>query len=150
MDTVEELGGTYFYHGNANVTPQELFWLIFAENLADHIGIEVETAATILAGLPLVPKRKVLGASGSRTSIASKVAREIFKNARFPEGMRVETTIGMGKTRLTNKIGTAVGRAVPYVGYTQAVIIFAMVSRETRNKYNLIARPKDRIAWTSF
>ncbi|EGN2541067.1 hypothetical protein IIF27_004801 [Salmonella enterica] len=50
MDTVEELGGTYFYHGNANVTPQELFLLIFAENLADHLGVEIETAATILAG----------------------------------------------------------------------------------------------------
>jgi hypothetical protein len=64
--------------------------------------------------------------------------------------MRVETTIGMGKVRSTNKIGSAIGRAVPYVGYTQAVIIFALVARETRNKYNLIARPKDQIAWTSF
>lgn len=150
MDTTEELGGTYFYHGNANVTPQELFWLIFAEYLADHLGIEIETAATILTGLPIVPKRKVLGASGSRTSIASKAARRIFKDARFPGGFRMKTVIGMGKTRLTNKVGAAIGRAVPYVGYTQAVIICAIVARETRNKYNLIARPKDRIAWTYF
>ncbi|MCK7452525.1 STM2901 family protein [Enterobacter chengduensis] len=150
MDTVEESGGTYFYHGNANVTAQELFLLIFAEGLANHMGVTVETAATILAGQPLLPKRKVLGASGSRTSIASKVARRILKGARFPDGIRVETTIGMGKTRLTNKVGAAVGRAVPYVGYTQAVIIFTTVARETRSKYNLIARPKDRIAWTYF
>lgn len=150
MDTVEELGGTYFYHGNANVTPQELFLLIFAEGLANHMGVTVETAATILAGLPIVPKRKVLGASGSRTSIASKVARRILKGARFPEGVRVETTIGMSKLRLTNNVGAVVGRAVPFVGYTQAVVIFMTVARETRNKYNLIARPKDRIAWTSF
>lgn len=150
MDTVEESGGTYFYHGNANVTPQELFWLIFAEGLANHLGVSIVTAATILTGLPLIPKRKVLGATGSRTSIASKTARRIFQDARFPGGMRIETTIGMGKTRQTNKLGTAVGRAVPYVGYTQAVIVFALVARETRNKYNLIARPKDRIAWTYF
>lgn len=150
MDTVEELGGTYFYHGNANVTPQELFLLIFAEGLANHMGVTVETAATILAGLPIVPKRKVLGASGSRTSIASNVARRILKGAHFPEGVRVETTIGMGKLRLTNNVGAVVGRAVPFVGYTQAVVIFMTVARETRNKYNLIARPKDRIAWTSF
>ncbi|QMI03638.1 STM2901 family protein [Citrobacter sp. RHB25-C09] len=150
MDTVEELGGTYFYHGNANVTPQELFWLIFAESLANHTGISVETAATILAGQPLVPKRKVLGASGSRTSIASKLARRIFKDARFPGGMRVETTIGIGKSRHTNKIGTAVGRAVPYFGYSQAVIVFAIVARETKQKFNLIARPNDRIAWMYF
>ncbi|MBB3324092.1 MULTISPECIES: STM2901 family protein [Atlantibacter] len=150
MDTVEEQGGTYFYHGNANVTPEELFWLIFAESLADHMGVSVETAATILAGMPLVPKRKVLGASGSRTSIASKAARQILKDARFPGGRRVKTTIGMGKIRYTNKIGTAVGRAVPFVGYAQAIIIFAAVGQVTRSKFNLIARPKDRIAWTYF
>lgn len=50
MDTVEESGGTYFYHGNANVTPQELFLLIFAEGLANHLGVTVETAATIWRG----------------------------------------------------------------------------------------------------
>ncbi len=150
MDTTEELNGTYFYHGHLNVTPQELFLLIFAESLADHLGVSVETAATILAGLPIIPKRKVLGATGSRTSIASKIARRILKDARFPNGLRVETIIGMGKVRSTNKIGAAIGRAVPYVGYTQAIIVFALVARETRNKYNFIARPKDRIAWTHF
>lgn len=150
MDTTEEINGTYFYHGHANVTPQELFLLIFVENLADHMGVSVETAVTILTGLPLVPKRKVLGASGSRTSIASKLARRMLKDARFPGGIRVETIIGMGKVRSTNKIGAVIGRAVPYVGYAQATIIFSLVARETRNKYNLIARPKDQIAWTGF
>ncbi|MCK7431295.1 STM2901 family protein [Enterobacter chengduensis] len=150
MDTIEESGGTYFYRGNSNVTPHELFLLIFAEGLANHLGVTVETAATILAGQPLIPKRKVLGASGSRTSVASKLARRILKGARFPGGMRVETIIGMGKTRQTNKVGAVVGRVVPFVGYAQAVIIFALVAKETRNTYNLIARPKDRIEWTCF
>ena len=150
MNTIEESGGTYFYRGNSNVTPQELFLLIFAEGLANHLGVTIETAATILAGQPLIPKRKVLGASGSRTSVASKLARRIFKGVRFPGGMRVETIIGMGKTRQTNKVGAVVGRAVPFVGYAQAIIVFALVAKETRNKYNLIARPKDRIEWTYF
>ncbi len=150
MDTIEESGGTYFYRGNSNVTPQELFLLIFAEGLANHLGVTIETAATILAGQPLIPKRKVLGASGSRTSVASKLARRILKGVRFPGGMRVETMIGMGKTRQTNKVGAVVGRVVPFVGYAQAVIVFALVAKETRNKYNLIARPKERIEWTYF
>lgn len=149
MDTTEELGGTYFYHGNANVTPQELFWLIFAEGLANHLGIEVETAAMILAGQPILPKRVVLGSKVKRTSIASKLARRIFKNARFPEGVRVKTSV-LGHTRYTNKIAAVVGRAVPFIGYAQAVIVSTIVAGETRNKYNLIARPKDRIIWTSF
>jgi len=149
MDTTEELGGTYFYHGNANLTPQELFWLIFAEFLADHLGVGIETAATILAGQPILPKRVVLGSKVKRTSIASKLSRRILKNVRLPGGMKMGTSV-LGHSRDTNKVGAIVGRAVPYVGYTQAVIIFAIVARETRKKYNLIARSKDRIAWTYF
>jgi hypothetical protein len=149
MDTTEELNGTYFYHGHTNVTKQELFWLIFLEGFANHIGWEIETAAMILAGQPILPKRVVLGSKVKRTSIASKLARRILKDARLPGGMKMETSV-LGQTRATNKLGAIVGRAVPYIGYAQAVIIFAQVARETRNKYNLIARPKDRIEWACF
>lgn len=83
--------------------------LIFAECLADHAGISVETAATILAGQPIIPKRKVLGALGSRTSIASKVARRILKGVCFSSGVRVETIIGVGKVRYTKSVGAVVG-----------------------------------------
>lgn len=149
MDTTEELNGTYFYHGHANVTRQELFWLIFLESFTDHTGREVETAAMILAGQPILPERVVLGSKVKRTSIASKLSRRILKNARLPGGMRIETSV-MGHGRVTNKPGAVVGRAVPHIGYTQAVIVFAVVARETRNKFNLIARPNDQIKWTYF
>lgn len=149
MDTTEERNGTYFYHGHANVTRSELFWLIFLECFANHTGWEVETAAMILAGQPVLPKRVVLGSKVKRTSIASKLSRRILKDARLPGGMRIETSV-LGHSRTTNKLGAIVGRAVPYVGYTQAVLIFTLVARETRNKFNLLARPKDRIAWTYF
>lgn len=149
MDTTEELGGTYFYHGMDNVTAQELFWLIFLEAFAKHEGLAVETAAMIIAGWPLIPKQKGLGKSPWGTSIASKTSRRIFKDMRFIEP--VETPVGIMKTRMTSKIGTAVGRYAPYVGgYIPAMIIFGVVARETRNKYNLIARSKDRIEWTYF
>lgn len=71
----------------------------------------------------------------------------------FPvRGLSVESlnSIGFGKTRTAKKIGTAVGRAVPHRGYAQVIVILALVARETRNQYNLIARPKDKIAWTYF
>ena len=103
----------------------------------------------ILAGQPILPKRVVLGSKVKRTSIASKLARRIFKNARFPGGVRVKTSV-LGHARYTNKIAAVVGRAVPFIGYSQAVIVSTIVAGETRNKYNLIARPKDRITWTSF
>jgi hypothetical protein len=149
MDTTEELGGTYFYHGNANVTKEELFWLILAESLADQLGVSVETAATILAGQPIIPKRVVLGSKVNRTSIASKLARRIFKNAHFPAGIKFETMV-MGQARETSKIGAVVGRAVPYIGYAQVIIIICIAAKQTKSKYNLIARPEHRIAWATF
>ncbi len=149
MDTTEELNGTYFYNGHANVTQQELFWLIFLEGFADRTGWGVETAAMILAGQPILPKRVVLGSKVKRTSIASKLSRRILKNVRLPWGMRIETSV-MGHSRATNKLGAIVGRAVPHIGYAQAVVMLAVVARETRNKYNIIVRPKDRIEWAYF
>ncbi|WP_122094123.1 STM2901 family protein [Rahnella sp. Larv3_ips] len=149
MDTTETLGGTYFYHGNDNVTKEELFWLIFLESFSNYTGIEIETAATIIAGAPLIPKRKVLGSKGSKTSIASKMSRRIFKDAKLPNNLKIPT-IAYGQVRNTNQIGTIVGRWVPHLGYVQAAIIFELVARDTRNKYNLIAYPQDRIAWTYF
>lgn len=149
MDTTETLNGTYFYHGNENVTKDELFWLIFLESLSDHTGIAIETTATIVAGLPIIPKRKVLGSKGNRTSIASKMSRRIFKNAKFPNNLKIPT-VAYGQVRRTNLIGTVVGRFAPYLGYAQAVIVVTLVAKDTRNKYNLIAYPQDRIAWTYF
>lgn len=103
----------------------------------------------ILAGQPILPKRVVLGSKVKRTSIASTLARKILKDARIPGGMRMETTV-LGQTRATNKLGAIVGRAVPYIGYAQAVIIFSQAARDTRRKYNFIVRPKDRVMWTYF
>nr|WP_244220300.1 hypothetical protein [Rahnella variigena] len=59
--TTEELNGTYFYHGHANVSAQELFWLIFAESFAEHQGLAIETSAMIIAGWPILPKPKDWG-----------------------------------------------------------------------------------------
>ncbi len=50
----------------------------------------------------------------------------------------------------TNKIATFLGRWVPFVGYAELIITVQLVAKRTREKYNLIARPKDRIQWTSF
>ncbi|RYJ12655.1 hypothetical protein C5Y41_20400 [Rahnella variigena] len=149
MDTTETLNGTYFYHGHANVSAQELFWLIFAESFAEHQGLAIETSAMIIAGWPILPKPKGLGDSTWGTSVASKLSRRIFKDMRFVEP--VATPIGFMKTRMTKSVGAAVGRYAPYVGGTiPAMIIFGIIARKTRNKYNLIARPKDRIEWTYF
>jgi hypothetical protein len=77
------------------------------------------------------------------------MSRRIFKDAKLPNNLKIPT-IAYGQVRNTNQIATIVGRWVPYLGYAQAVILCAIVAKDTRDKYNLIASPQDRIAWTYF
>ena len=155
MDTTEELNGTYFYHGHANVTPGELFDLIFLEQLADSLGVTTEAATLVLIGQPIIPVSGKLAAAENTpgTSIASVLSRRILKDIRFPFGIRLSAPMGkLSKLKMvpTNKIATYIGRWIPFIGYAQLIIMLEVVAKNTRNKYNLIARPKDRIQWTYF
>ena len=150
MDTFEEVNNTYFYRGHAGVKADELFWMIFLERFSYYSGWEIETAAMILSGQPVLPEPKGLGKSTRKTSVASRVSRYIFRDLRFPDNRRVAPTVGYGTKRYTTRVGAAVGRLIPYLGYTQAILIATLVAREVRTTYNLIVRPSDRIAWVAF
>jgi len=50
----------------------------------------------------------------------------------------------------TNSLAAVIARYVPWLGWIGLVNSIYQVSRKTQAKYNLIARPKDRIQWTSF
>ncbi|MBU9823569.1 STM2901 family protein [Rahnella perminowiae] len=155
MDTTEELGGTYFYHGHANVTAPELFNLIFIESLSDYLGLDTSATVMIIIGQPWIPVSGKLSAATNTpgTSVISKIARAMFKEKRLPFGGRLEAPMGKGskmKMVPTSKIAPFIGRWTPWLGYAQIVIMLQLVSKRTRNKYNLIARPSDRIVWPSF
>jgi hypothetical protein len=155
MDTTEELNGTYFYHGHTNVTPIELFNLIFVEQLADALGITTEAATLVVIGQPVIPVSGKLSAATNTpgTSVASILSRRLLKDARFPNGLKFSAPMGK-PTKLkmvpTPKIATFIGRWIPFIGYAQLIIMIEVVAKRTRDKYNLIARPSDRIAWTYF
>lgn len=155
MDTTEELNGTYFYHGHTNVTPIELFNLIFVEQLADALGITTEAATLVVIGQPVIPVSGKLSAATNTpgTSVASILSRRLLKDARFPNGLKFSAPMGkLTKLKMvpTPKIATFIGRWIPFIGYAQLIIMIEVVAKRTRDKYNLIARPSDRIAWTYF
>nr|WP_317696357.1 hypothetical protein [Serratia sp. UGAL515B_01] len=87
MDTVEELGGTYFYKGMANLTPDELFFWVFLEETQKQLDVDdLSTLAFIILGQPTQstrgkPKRVTPG-----TSILSEQLRRKlnFKVRRLP------------------------------------------------------------------
>lgn len=155
MGTIDERNRTYDYHGHANVTSGELFDLIFIEQLADALGITTEAASMVLIGQPFIPVSGKLSAATNTpgTSVASILSRKLLGDTRFPFGLRLGAPMGkLSKLKMvpTSKIATFLGRWVPFVGYAELIITVQLVAIRTRQKYNLIARPKDRIQWTSF
>ena len=59
MDTVEELNGTYFYKGVANISAGELFFWIFLDDVNEYVnGIaDIVTMSLILPGQPMLKTR---------------------------------------------------------------------------------------------
>ena len=149
MDTTEEQNGTYFYHGQVNLTAGELFDVIFLEQFCDELGIGITSGATILAGQPWLETRTKPGTAIKGTSIISKYARMLLKNTKVPFGLRIKTPVGI-RMRKTNSFAAVIARYVPWLGWFELINSLYQVSRKTQNKFNLIARPEDRIQWTSF
>jgi len=149
MDTTEEQNGTYFYHGQVNLTAGELFDVIFLEQFCDELGIGITSGATILAGQPWLETRTKPGTAIKGTSIISKYARMLLKNTKVPFGLRIKTPVGI-RMRTTNSLAAVIARYVPWLGWFELTNSLYQVSRKTQNKFNLIARPEDRIQWTSF
>ncbi|MCG7781125.1 STM2901 family protein [Lelliottia amnigena] len=149
MDTTEEQNGTYFYHGQVNLTAGELFDVIFLEQFCDELGIGITSGATILAGQPWLETRTKPGTAIKGTSIISKYARMLLKNTKVPFGLRIKTSVGI-RMRTTNSLAAVIARYVPWLGSFELINSLYQVSRKTQNKFNLIARPEDRIQWTSF
>ncbi|ATX98718.1 MULTISPECIES: STM2901 family protein [Citrobacter] len=149
MDTTEEANGTYWYHGHSNLSAGELLDLIFLEQFCDELGIGIESGAAILAGQPWLKTRQKPRDATKGTSVASKYARIILRDMRLPFGLRVKTPVGFTMKK-TNKLAAVIGRYCPWLGWVALTNAIYQVSRRTQNKYNLIARPKDRIQWTSF
>jgi hypothetical protein len=154
MDTTEELGGTYFYHGHANLSNQELFGLIFIESLSNHLGLDTTATVLIITGQPYIPVPGKMVTAISGTSVASKLTRALLKQAKLPFGLTAWTPVSKSfntlTMRKTTKWAALIDRYVPFVGYAMAIILIQRVAAETRSKYNLIARSEHRIAWTYF
>lgn len=149
MDTTEEINGTYFYRGHSNVTPGELLEIIFLEEFCMELGIDAVSGAAILGGQPWLGTRAKPKGATLGTSVVSKYARIILRDARLPFGIKIPTPVGV-RMQSTNKLAAVIGRYTPWLGWASLALTLHRVSTRTQEKYNLIARPKDRIAWTSF
>jgi len=151
MDTVEQLGDTYFYAGRSNLTASELLFMIFCEQVADQLGVDDFAAiVAVVSGMNILGTRGKFAGATPGTSLASRGARKVFGNAKFPWGKQLPSIVGgypPHKLRIimTHKISTFVGRAVPVVGWIILTKDVADITFHTLRKYNSIARGDDKI-----
>lgn len=148
MDTVEELNGTYFYNGIANISAGELFFWILLDEVNDYIGgIEnITTISLILSGQPLIKTRgKPMGTTPG-TSVASVTARRLLNiELPYPLPTFTNASIKTLKPMMVNNLGAFVGRTVPVLGWGLLTKDVALITFNTLHKYNKIARGGDKI-----
>lgn len=151
MDTVEQLNGTYFYAGRANLSAGELFLMVFCEQVAEQLGIDDFGAiVAIVSGLNISKTRGKFRGNIADTSYASRGARKVFGNKTFPGNVKLPTVVGgyppsTMRIILTRKMGTFVGRAVPVVGWIILAKDVTEISFKSVTRYNGIARGTDKL-----
>jgi len=153
MDTTETLKGTYFYGGMSNLTPQQLWWVVTAVVVSEHLEISVIDASLIISGQPILLTRGKPGTATKGTSIASKYLSK-WLNYKLPNGYRLPTLTGKSITTLkltsTNNPGRFVGRNVPWLGWVLTFATVYEIERDIQYTFNKIVLPKDRVQWTYF
>ncbi|MFT4064657.1 STM2901 family protein [Paraburkholderia sp.] len=137
----------YSYGTLEDLTPQELYLCLMAEEMLEQLGIhDIASVMAIILGYPfLMTKAKPNGAT-TGTSIVSLVCRELLdirlKKAYLPA---ITGTLGTLKLSWTNHIGAFVGRTIPEIGWVIGVYDVVSISIKTTMRYNNIAKPEDRI-----
>ncbi|MEE4409510.1 MULTISPECIES: STM2901 family protein [unclassified Serratia (in: enterobacteria)] len=147
MDTVEELGGTYFYRGVSNVSAGELFFWVFLDAVNEQFGAsDIVAAASIILGQPTRPTRGKFAGATKGTSIASETARR-YLNIELPFRLPTFTNASIKtlKPKFVNNLGAFVGRTVPVLGWVILAYDVSSIAFKATTTYNRIARGSDKI-----
>lgn len=150
MDTVEELGGTYFYKGFSNLSPQELLFWILLDNTEEQLGVnDVLAVAGIILGdnsihVPGKPRTTTRGTSPASVFFRKHLSYK-FKSRILPSLTKKSFSMRGIKIMWVNNLGSFVGRAIPVVGWVILANDVATISVKTAVQYNKIARGEDKI-----
>lgn len=148
MDSVEELNGTYFYKGIANISASELFFWILLDEIAEQMGgfDDLGAVALIMLGQPTQTTRQKMRTATVGTSIASIYARR-YLDVELPFRLPTFTnkSITYMKPMMVNNLGKFVGRTVPVAGWVLLTNDFVTITFKATSHYNRIARGSDKI-----
>lgn len=150
MDTTEELNGTYFYNGLPNLTNYELFFWILLEETEKQLGVsDVFGVAGIILGdnsieIPGKPITATRGTSPASLFFRKHLSYQFKRNV-LPTLTKKSFTMRGLKIKWTNNLGAFVGRSVPVLGWVFLVTDITMITHRTLHRYNLLARPEDKV-----
>ncbi|KVC78088.1 hypothetical protein WM03_09540 [Burkholderia ubonensis] len=142
------MSNVYHYNGHNDLTPAELFLFIAIQETSEHLGIDnIEYLILIFSGLNILPTRAKPSGATPGTSVASVMARSLFKYKFRNKILPTFTIESMKAFRwvLTHKLSTFVGRTLPGVGWVLMTRDIYEISSHTVIKYNRIAKPEDRV-----
>lgn len=146
MDTVEELGGTYFYKGMFNLTAGELFFFVFLDEAQKQLGVEdIATLALIILGQPTQTTRGKPAGTTKGTSILSANLR-VWLNIRVNRWPTLTTeSIKRLKFSYVNNLGAFAGRWIPILGIGFILNEVTQIAWKATHTYNLIAKNGDKL-----
>ncbi|MDD1789456.1 STM2901 family protein [Burkholderia gladioli] len=142
------MANTYVYAGHPDLTPAELFFFIAVQETSQHVGIDdIEGVVLILSGWPILPTRGKFAGATKGTSVASVMARSLF---RFEFKRRVLPTKTLESIKalriiLTRKLSVFVDRAVPGLGWILLARDAFAIVRNTVIKYNSLVKKEDQV-----
>ncbi|CAI1507289.1 STM2901 family protein [Serratia ficaria] len=148
MDTVEELGGTYFYGRVANLSAYELLFWITIDAVEEQLGVQdvIGVAALILGdnSVPVSGKPRTATPGTSPASLFFRKHLDIkFKRAFLPT--LTKKSVRHFKVRMVNNLGAFVGRTIPVLGWIILANDVAQITVNATTRYNKIARGDDRL-----
>ncbi|MBR8305019.1 STM2901 family protein [Burkholderia cenocepacia] len=142
------MNNTYAFGAHRDLTPMELFFLVFIDETCNELGVDdVAAVVAIVAGQNWMPTRAKPFGTTSGTSVASISSRKYLNYDLKKKILPTLTNASVKRLKfiLVRNIGVFVGRAVPVVGWVIAAKDVTMISIRSVSRYNALVKPEDKV-----
>ncbi|KVK77535.1 hypothetical protein WS90_23405 [Burkholderia cepacia] len=142
------MNNTYSFGTHRDLTPMELFFLVFIDETCKELGVDdVAAVVAIVAGQNWMPTRAKPFGTTPGTSVASILSRKYLDYDLKRKILPTLTNASVKRLKfiLVRNIGVFVGRAVPVVGWVIAAKDVTMISIRSVSRYNALVKPEDKV-----
>ncbi|EDT44071.1 STM2901 family protein [Burkholderia ambifaria] len=142
------MNNTYDFGTHRDLTPMELFFLVFIDETCKELGVDdVAAVVAIVAGQNWMPTRAKPFGTTPGTSVASILSRKYLDYDLKKKILPTLTNASVKRLKfiLVRNIGVFVGRAVPVVGWVIAANNVTTISIRSVSRYNALVKPEDKV-----